>query len=445
MKKVITYGTYDLFHEGHYNLLKNAKSLGDYLIVGVTSDYFDRLRGKFNVRESLMQRIENVRATGFADEIIVEEYFGQKIDDIRKFNVDIFTVGSDWKGYFDYLNEYCEVHYLPRTDGVSSTQIRNSNTLKLGIIGNEKVLDRLLDECTFVTGIEVVGAYNGANDSNSEYTSKQFSSLKQYESIEELIDSTDAIYINSPLSERDVIIDKVLEGKRHVLTEFPFSTSVIKTRELLNKAKDNKLVLMEGLKTAYAPAFSKMIAIAKSGQIGKLLNVEANFTQVLGEELSNQIRIAGGSVLSLGAYPLLAIFKLLGFNYKKMDFISYKQGGVDILSKINLIYDGSMGSATIAINAKAEGDMVVSGSKGYIYVPAPWWKTEYFELRFEDANKNQKYFYKFEGEGLRYELIEFQKCINDGVESLLMSHRDILEEVKVLEAYVNDQNVTVIF
>ena len=159
MKKVITYGTYDLFHEGHYNLLKNAKSLGDYLIVGVTSDYFDRLRGKFNVRESLMQRIENVRATGFADEIIVEEYFGQKIDDIRKFNIDIFTVGSDWKGYFDYLHEYCEVHYLPRTDGISSTQIRNSNTLKLGIIGNEKVLDRLLDECTFVTGIEVVGAF----------------------------------------------------------------------------------------------------------------------------------------------------------------------------------------------------------------------------------------------------------------------------------------------
>lgn len=444
MKKVITYGTYDLFHEGHYNLLKNAKSLGDYLIVGVTSDHFDRLRGKFNVRESLMQRIENVRATGFADEIIVEEYFGQKIDDIRKFNVDIFTVGSDWKGYFDYLNEYCEVHYLPRTDGISSTQIRKSNTLKLGIIGNEKVLDRLLDECAFVTGIEVVGAFTEEKGSDLEYRSKKFSSLKQYDSLEELIASADAIYINLPLSERDVIIDRVLEGKRHVLTEFPFSTSVIKAKELLNKAKDNNLVLMEGLKTAYAPAFTKMIAIARSGQIGKLLNVEANFTQVLGEELSNQIRIAGGSVLSLGAYPLLAIFKLLGFNYKKLDFVSYIQNEIDILSKINLIYEDSMGSATIAINAKAEGDMVVSGSKGYIYIPAPWWKTEYFELRFEDTNRNQKYFYKFEGEGLRYELIEFQKCINDGVESFLMSHSDILEEVKVLEAYTNNHNVTII-
>ena len=141
MKKVITYGTYDLFHQGHYNLLKRAKELGDYLIVGVTSDYFDKSRGKFNVRDSLMKRIENVKSTGFADEIIVEEYFGQKIDDIKKYGVDIFTVGSDWKGYFDYLNEYCHVVYLERTKGISSTQIRNINNLRLGIVGNESVLD----------------------------------------------------------------------------------------------------------------------------------------------------------------------------------------------------------------------------------------------------------------------------------------------------------------
>ena len=159
MKKVITYGTYDLFHQGHYNLLKRAKELGDYLIVGVTSDYFDKSRGKFNVRDSLMKRIENVKSTGFADEIIVEEYFGQKIDDIKKYGVDIFTVGSDWKGYFDYLNEYCHVVYLERTKGISSTQIRNINNLRLGIVGNESILDRFLDELKFVSGVEVAGVY----------------------------------------------------------------------------------------------------------------------------------------------------------------------------------------------------------------------------------------------------------------------------------------------
>ena len=113
MKKVITYGTYDLLHYGHLALLKHAKALGDYLIVGVTSDAFDRSRGKLNVKQSTAERIEAVKATGIADKIIVEEYEGQKIDDIQKYNVDIFTVGSDWVGKFDYLNNYCKVVYLP--------------------------------------------------------------------------------------------------------------------------------------------------------------------------------------------------------------------------------------------------------------------------------------------------------------------------------------------
>ena len=88
MKRVITYGTFDLFHQGHLNLLKHAKALGDYLIVGVTTENFDTNRGKLNVQQSLMDRIKNIKDTGYADEIIVEEYEGQKIDDIQKYNID---------------------------------------------------------------------------------------------------------------------------------------------------------------------------------------------------------------------------------------------------------------------------------------------------------------------------------------------------------------------
>ena len=107
MKKVITYGTFDLFHEGHYRLLQRAKALGDYLIVGVTTENYDQTRGKLNVVDSLMTRIENVKKTGFADEVIIEESIGQKVSDVKKYKVDIFTVGSDWIGHFDYMAEYC--------------------------------------------------------------------------------------------------------------------------------------------------------------------------------------------------------------------------------------------------------------------------------------------------------------------------------------------------
>ena len=103
MKKVITYGTFDLLHNGHINILKRAKAMGDYLVVGVTSEDYDYNRGKLNVAQSLMERIENVKKTGYADEIIVEEYFGQKVADIQKYNIDTFVIGSDWLVKFYYL------------------------------------------------------------------------------------------------------------------------------------------------------------------------------------------------------------------------------------------------------------------------------------------------------------------------------------------------------
>ena len=141
MVKVITYGTYDCLHYGHIRLLQRAKALGDYLIVGVTSEDFDINRGKINVKQSLVERIEAVRKTGLADKIIIEEYQGQKIDDIQRYDVDYFAVGSDWEGYFDYLKEYCQVVYLPRTDGISSTELRTAEMhLRMGIVGESKAV-----------------------------------------------------------------------------------------------------------------------------------------------------------------------------------------------------------------------------------------------------------------------------------------------------------------
>ena len=438
MKKVITYGTYDLFHEGHYNLLKNAKALGDYLIVGVTSGDFDKNRGKLNVRDSLMTRIKNVEETGFADEIIIEEYFGQKIDDIKKYDVDIFTVGSDWKGHFDYLNEYCEVIYLDRTKGISSTEIRNTNTTKLGCHGVEQVTERFLDEAKYVSGMDTGAVYV---ENKSDYLDKLVEDyeLKVYPDQEAFYDAIDAVYIVVEPKYQFQAIMNALKHKKHVLVEFPILVTDEQLQEITDLADDNGCIFMEGLKTAYTPAFGKLIALAKSGIIGNILSVDANFTQILGKQLAEQIRLVdGGSVNALASYPFLAFVKFLGLDYKDIQFFSRNDDkGLDMFTKILVSYENAVATSNVAISGKSEGDMIISGDKGYIYVPAPWWKTEYFEVRFEDLNMNRKYFYKFDGEGLRYEISEFIQCILNKKNSILLT----IEEIRAITKMINQFNV----
>lgn len=438
MKKVITYGTYDLFHEGHYNLLKNAKALGDYLIVGVTSGDFDKNRGKLNVRDSLMTRIKHVEETGFADEIIIEEYFGQKIDDIKKYDVDIFTVGSDWKGHFDYLNEYCEVIYLDRTKGISSTEIRNTNTIKLGCHDVEQVTARFLDEAKYVSGMDTGAVYV---ENKPDYLDKLVEDyeLKVYPDQEAFYDAIDAVYIVVEPKYQFQAIMNALKHKKHVLVEFPILVTDEQLQEITDLADANGCIFMEGLKTAYTPAFGKLIALAKSGIIGNILSVDANFTQILGKQLAEQIRLVdGGSVNALASYPFLAFVKFLGLDYKDIQFFSRNDDkGLDMFTKILVSYENAVATSNVAISGKSEGDMIISGDKGYIYVPAPWWKTEYFEVRFEDLNMNRKYFYKFDGEGLRYEISEFIQCILNKKNSILLT----IEEIRAITKMINQFNV----
>lgn len=123
MKKVLTYGTFDLFHVGHLNILKRAKELGDYLIVAVSSDQFNALKGK-KAYHSEEDRIAILESIKFVDEVILEESWDQKVNDVKERDVDVFVMGHDWEGKFDELKDYCEVVYLPRTDGISTTKIK---------------------------------------------------------------------------------------------------------------------------------------------------------------------------------------------------------------------------------------------------------------------------------------------------------------------------------
>lgn len=415
MKKVITYGSFDLFHEGHYKLLQRAKALGDYLIVGVTTEHYDQSRGKMNVINSLMERIENVKKTGFADEIIIEDHVGQKVEDILKYGIDVFTVGSDWTGVFDYLKQYCEVVYLERTKDISSTMLRakNYSIVRLGIIGTGRIAKRFVPEAKYVSGINVECVYNPHIES-AERFAKTFELNNWYDSINAFWEGIDAVYIASPHETHYGYIKEALLHKKHVLCEKPMVLSGAEAEELFSLAEEQGCVLMEGIKTAYCPGFSQLLGMVKSGVIGQVYDVEACFTKLenpANRELTD-VKY-GGSFTELGSYALLPIVKILGIDYKDVRFESFNNElGIDIYSKAYFRYENAVATAKVGLGVKSEGQLIISGSQGYIVVEAPWWKTKSFEVRYENSNLNEKYFTKFLGEGLRYEISDFVSAVN---------------------------------
>ena len=442
--KVITYGTYDLLHQGHINLLRRAKELGDYLIVGVTSDSFDRGRGKLNVRNNVLERVEAVKATGYADEVIIEDYLGQKIDDIQKYDVDIFAIGSDWVGKFDYLNEYCKVVYLPRTEGISSTMLRaeSQDIYKIGIIGSGRIANRFVPETKVVNGAEVVAVLDPDKEEVEAFAKKY--GLEEYTVFDDFIGKVDVVYIASPhLTHYDYIKRSLLAGK-HVLCEIPFTLKKEEALELYRLAEEKNLVLMEASKTAYCPAFGHIVTLIKSGIIGDVVDVKASLSKMV-EPPTRELDAdqAGGAMTEHAPLTVMAIIKLLGLGWNDIDFHTKRENGVDIYTKGVINYPHATSSFTLGIGVKTEGNLVISGTKGYVYVPAPWWLTSYFEVRYEDQTKNKKYFYSYDGEGLRYEIQEFLSMIvNDRRSCYKLRRRESVAIAEIIEKYRNGENVT---
>lgn len=442
MKKVITYGTYDLFHQGHYNLLKRAKDLGDYLIVGVTTDNFDLERGKMNTCNNVMERIEAVKATGLADQIVIEEYKGQKIDDILKYDVDIFAIGSDWVGYFDYLKEFCEVVYLPRTEGISSTQLRQERpVVKLGVVGTGSIASRFIPECENVNNVKVVASFNPNKEANRLFTEK-YSIPLAANSYDELLKECDSVYIASPYTTHYAYCKPALQAGKNVLCETPFVIRESEAEELYDLAEKMHVTLMVALKTAYCPAFGHLFSLLKSGVIGEIVEINTSSTTLLdaGDYLPQGGRY-GGSMIENGCFTMLPIFKFFGVDYKNINFYSKVQNGVDIFTKAVFRYDHAVASFQVGLGVKTEGNLIISGTKGYVYVPAPWWKTDYFEVRYEDQNQNKKYFYPFVGEGLRYEIKDFVfSIVSKNFRSAKLTKAEVLSMARVQEQFLNGAN-----
>lgn len=414
MVKVITYGTFDLFHEGHYRLLKRAKALGDYLIVGVTTEKYDMERGKLNVVDSLLTRVENVKKTGLADEIIIEESSGQKVNDVKKYQVDIFTVGSDWTGSFDYMNDYCKVVYLDRTKNISSTMLREQNKkiLKAGIIGTGRIANRFIPEAKLVSGISAQAVYN-PNRKSAEVFAKRWE-IDAYDDLEAFLSNVDLVYVASPHQTHYEYVRLALAHKKHVLCEKPMVLKREQAEELFEYAKEQNCILFEGIKTAYCPGFEKLLGIACSGMIGNIRYVDACFTKL---EDKNERELTdlkyGGSLTELGSYCLLPMLKLFGSQYEDIRFdVIRDESGLDLFTKVSLKYSRGIATATCGLGVKSEGRLLIAGTKGYIVAEAPWWKTTYFEVHYENPTLLDKYSERFLGDGLRYEIKDFINMIN---------------------------------
>jgi glycerol-3-phosphate cytidylyltransferase len=437
-KTIITYGTYDMLHIGHLNLLQRSKALGDYLIVGVTSEDYDRSRGKLNVSESTEQRMNAIKKLDFVDEVILETHKSQKAEDMVKYEVDIFAIGDDWVGAFDYLNEFTHVEYLPRTEGISSTLLREKKftTVKLGMFGLDRDADRFLKESTFVSNLEIQSIC-GNNLAEVEMFIASTSIEYGYDDYAEFLStSIDAVYISTALELHYQHIRMALEANKHVLCENPLAIGKEELKELFSLAKKKNKLLLVALKTAFAPAFNQLLKEVELGTLGEVKEVRASFTKLYKEKGYDKSFYEHGATNLLLSYPSLLIQKVLGKSDTISFFDQYKDG-YDISNRVITTHKNSaIGLATVGIGMKLEGDAMIAGTKGYVYIPAPWWLTKTFYFRFEDTNKAYTFNYEFEGDGLRYMIAEFSSLIQRGeIESRRLTVDEMMDINDIIVEY----------
>ena len=251
----------------------------------------------------------------------------------------------------------------------------------------------------------------------------------------------DAAYIASPHPTHYEYAKELLLNNKHVLCEIPFVLKKDEAVELYDIAKNQNLVIQEAHKTAFCPAFNHIITLVKSGIVGDIVDVEASLsTLVDGECRELDKNQAGGSMTENGCFTILPILKILGKEYKDLNFYSRFSNGVDIYTHGVIQYNDAIASFKVGLGVKTEGNLIISGTKGYVYVPAPWWKTDYFEIRYEDINKNRKYFYPFEKDGLRYEIQEFVSCIiNKRYSSYKLTKQDSEAIAFILESFLSQK------
>lgn len=291
--------------------------------------------------------------------------------------------------------------------------------MKIGIIGTGRIAKRFIPEALCVEGAELSAVYNPHEGSAERFLEETGASLSVAKELPGLFEGSDGVYIASPHESHYEYIMAALKAGKHVLCEKPMVLNGAQAQECFSLAEKQGLVLMEGIKTAYCPGYKKLLELAAAGVIGEIRYIDSCFTKLEKEdrrELTD--RCYGGSFTELGSYVLLPVLDLLGSGYQNLRFSRIDNAlGIDIFTKLELDYSGKMATAVCGLGVKAEGRLLIGGTKGFIRVEAPWWKTSHISIHFEDPSATQQYEVPFEGDGLRYEIDEFVRQIQEKKEN----------------------------
>ena len=317
-----------------------------------------------------------------------------------------------------------------------------SDNIKIGIVGAGRIAERFVPESALVNYVQVEGVYD-IDVTKAKSFAERHTIPTVYGSYDELIDNVDAVYVATPHLCHYKQSKLALTKGKHVLCETPLVLNGIEARELYNLANDHHVILMEANKTAHSPAFNHLITMIKSGVIGDVVDINVSESKLWGEKLSRELdpKQAGGSMYEMGSYPLLPIIRLMGTDFLNLNLYSKIEKGVDLYTKGVMRYTHGVCSFQLGLGVKTEGNLVISGTKGYAYVPSPWWLTSYYEFRFEDQNQNKKFFYPWDGAGLRYEIQEFISCIfNRRFSTARLRRRESIAMADIMQQFGERKN-----
>lgn len=321
---------------------------------------------------------------------------------------------------------------LGRPLSQESIQRSGISPIRIGIVGTGSIASRFATEAAHVAGAYISVAYNPDITQLKLFCCKYEIATKAG-NFEQLLECCDAVYIASPVSTHFDYARMALEHNCHVLCEMPFTQTKSEAAALFKMADKRGLTLIPALKTAYCPSFLKLVEIAKSGEIGEIADISGTVTTMLSE--SEKSDFNNERLLENAAYPILAAFKLFGCGYKEAhSFTQYNQDEFDRKALFNhtiLAYDNKVASIKVGTGVKSEGSLVISGTKGYIYVPAPWWKTDYFEVRFENTTNNRKFYFPYEQAGLRYEIQALLDSIRGRLSTDGLSTEETLKMIEI--------------